>query len=281
MLTPHLLVMTATPIPRSLALTVYGDLAVSVLDEMPPGRTPVTTRATREMDDARAAVRSTLERGERAFVVYPVIDGSIALDAAAAAAGFEEWRALLGGGGDDVALLHGRMDAKTREGTMARFAKGDAKVLVSTTVVEVGVDVPMATLIVIVNAERFGLAQLHQLRGRVGRSSRASECILIVGDAAGQDARRRIEVLTETTDGFRIAEEDLALRGPGDVVGTRQSGLPSLAFSDLVRHAPLIELSRELADRVVAADPRLEAHPSLKQLVLERYAARLALTAAG
>jgi ATP-dependent DNA helicase RecG len=279
-LSPHLLVMTATPIPRSLALTVYGDLAVSVLDEMPPGRVPIQTRATRDQEAGPAAIAETLARGERAFVVYPLIDDSEKVDLAAATSGFEELRARFGEG---VALLHGRMSSVEREQTMARFARGAATVLVSTTVVEVGVDVPEATLMVIQNAERFGLAQLHQLRGRVGRSARPSRCLLVVGDAGGEDAMRRVRVLTETNDGFRIAEEDLALRGPGDILGTRQAGLPSLAFSDLVRHAPLIELSRAIADDIVAEDPRLERpeHTGLRELVMERYAARLALTAAG
>jgi ATP-dependent DNA helicase RecG len=282
-LSPHLLVMTATPIPRSLALTVYGDLAVSVLDDLPPGRTPVTTTATRDREAVNEAILETLAKGERVFVVYPLIDENEKLDLAAASSGFEDLRARFGEDGAHVALLHGRMTPKEREDTMARFARGDVRVLVSTTVVEVGVDVPEATLMVVENAERFGLAQLHQLRGRVGRSHRPSRCILVVGSAGGEDAMRRVDILTKTNDGFRIAEEDLAIRGPGDVLGTRQAGLPSLAFSDLVRHAPLIELSRNLATRLVDEDPDLRGpeNRGLRKLVLERYAARLALTAAG
>ena len=290
-LAPHLLVMTATPIPRSLALTVYGDLAVSVLDEMPPGRTPVKTEATRDVTRVYAAVADVLARGERAFVVYPLIDESEKIDLAAASAGYQELRAVLASSPagaahvDAVALLHGRMKAAEREKTMAAFARGDVKVLVSTTVVEVGVDVPEATLMAVMNAERFGLAQLHQLRGRVGRSARPSRCILVVAGGGGfmEDAMRRVHILTTTNDGFRIAEEDLAMRGPGDVLGTRQSGVPSLAFSDLVKNAPLIELTRALADRLVDGDPLLQKpeHAGLRKLVLERYAARLALTAAG
>lgn len=279
-LAPHLLVMTATPIPRSLALTVYGDLAVSVLDELPPGRTPVETSATGDRETAIAAVAEVTARGERAFVVYPLIEESDTSDLAAATQGFEDLRDRFG---ERVALLHGRMSTSEREQTMAHFVRGTVDVLVSTTVIEVGVDVPEATLMVVENAERFGLAQLHQLRGRVGRSHRKSRCILVVGSAGGEDALARVRILTETSDGFRIAEEDLALRGPGDVLGTRQAGLPSLAFSDLVRHAPLIELSRRLADEVVANDPQLERreHAGLRQLVLERYAMRLSLTVAG
>ena len=277
---PHLLVMTATPIPRSLALTVYGDLAVSVLDELPPGRTPIATRVIADPGVIHEELRATLQRGEQAFVVYPIIDESEKLDNAAATAGFEELRQVFG---DEVALVHGRLDAPARDHAMGRFVRGEARVLVSTTVIEVGVDVPNATLMVVVDAERFGLAPLHQLRGRVGRSARPSHCLLVAGRGAGPDARRRLDVLARTQDGFVIAEEDLAIRGPGDVLGTRQSGLPSLAFSDLVRHAPLIEKARALAEEIVAHDPGLSQpeHQGLRRLVFERYAARLALTAAG
>jgi ATP-dependent DNA helicase RecG len=279
-LTPHLLVMTATPIPRSLALTVYGDLTVSVLDELPPGRTPVRTEAIADLGRAHDAIAATLAKNERAFVVYPLIDENEDLDLEAATSGFEDLVKRFGA--HDVALLHGRMDAAAREQAMARFAAGEVHVLVSTTVIEVGVDVPEATLMTIVNAERFGLSQLHQLRGRVGRSHRPSSCLLVVGNS-GQVSDRRIAILEDSNDGFRIAEEDLAIRGPGDVLGTRQSGLPSLAFSDFVRHAPLIELSRTLADALVQADPQLARpeHHDLRLLVVERYAERLALTGAG
>ena len=284
-LMPHLLVMTATPIPRSLALTVYGDLSVSVLDELPPGRSPVATHATHDFREAHRAIKAVLARGERAFVVYPLIDAqaddqkAAAGDLAAATTGHQDLRELFG---EVTALLHGKLPVKERDATMARFQSGAVQVLVATTVVEVGVDVPEATLMVIMNAERFGLAQLHQLRGRVGRSTRKSECLLVVGGGS-DEAMRRIAVMQETNDGFRIAEEDLRLRGAGDVLGTRQSGLPSLAFADFVRHAPLIELSRALADELVDGDPSL-AHPDhagLRVLVHERYAARLALASAG
>jgi ATP-dependent DNA helicase RecG len=278
-LTPHLLVMTATPIPRSLALTVYGDLAVSVLDELPPGRTPVVTEAVRDVARAFDEIGDAIARGERAFVVYPLIDESEKMDLAAATAGFDQLHANFG---DTVALLHGRMKPKDREAVMAKFARGDVSVLVSTTVIEVGVDVPEATLMVIMNAERFGLAQLHQLRGRVGRSARKSRCLLIVAGGS-EDAMRRVRVLVESNDGFRIAEEDLQIRGPGDILGTRQAGVPSLAFADLVHNAPMIEETRKLADDVVARDPQLSSaeNTGLRRLVLERYAARLALTSAG
>jgi ATP-dependent DNA helicase RecG len=278
-LTPHLLVMTATPIPRSLTLTVYGDLSVSILDELPPGRTPVATRVVADLGMAVEQMQQTLARDERVFVVFPLIEESEKLDVQAATAGFEDLRHSFG---DDVLLLHGRMSPADKDAAMGAFSRGEKRILVSTTVVEVGVDVPQATLMVIVNAERFGLAQLHQLRGRVGRSARPSTCLLVGGDA-GQEALERLRTLEETNDGFRIAEKDLELRGPGELLGTRQSGVPLLAFADLVRHAALIEQARRLADDVVTRDPELAQpeHAGLRRLVLERYARRLALTAAG
>jgi ATP-dependent DNA helicase RecG len=288
-LTPHLLVMTATPIPRSLTLTVYGDLAVSILDELPPGRTPIITKLVRDLHSAIPLMRETLARDERAFVVYPLIEESEKLDVAAATAGavdlareFRRPQAAPGGDYDDVVLLHGKMSPGEKEAAMTAFSRGDKRVLVSTTVIEVGVDVPQATLMIIVNAERFGLAQLHQLRGRVGRGGLASTCLLVSADASPHGLER-LKTLEATTDGFVIAEKDLELRGPGDVLGTRQSGLPTLAFSDLAKHAPLIEVARGLADDVVAADPTLSspANRGVRRLVWERYADRLALTAAG
>ncbi len=278
--TPHLLVMTATPIPRSLTLTVYGDLAVSILDELPPGRTPIFTRITPDMHAAVGVMKGTLARNERVFVVYPLIEESEKLDVMAATDGAADLGREFGEA--DVVLLHGKMSATDKEAAMTSFARGDKRVLVSTTVIEVGVDVPQATLMVIVNAERFGLAQLHQLRGRVGRGAAKSTCLLVPG-GAGRDALERLRTLEATNDGFVIAEKDLELRGPGDVLGTRQSGLPTLAFSDLAKHAALIELARELADTIVAADPQLTRpeHAGLRRLVWERYAERLALTAAG
>ncbi len=283
-LTPHLLVMTATPIPRSLTLTVYGDLSVSILDELPPGRTPIKTHITPDMHAAVDVIRQTLSRDERAFVVYPLIDESEKLDVMAASAGFEDLRKtfLRDDGVEDVILLHGKMPTADKDAAMTAFSRGDKRVLVSTTVIEVGVDVPQASLMVIVNAERFGLAQLHQLRGRVGRGAAVSTCLLVPGDA-GHDALERLRTLEETTDGFRIAEKDLELRGAGDVLGTRQSGLPTLAFSDFFKHAKLIEVARGYAEDVVGRDPKLQLpeHVGLRRLVRERYADRLMLTSAG
>jgi ATP-dependent DNA helicase RecG len=242
---PDVLVMTATPIPRSLALTVYGDLDVSVLDELPPGRLPVVTEmvAARHRREVYARLREELLAGDgRAYVVLPRIEAG---DAAAVASlegqGEEvrEWLAPL-----PTALLHGRLDAARRGEVVAAFAAGEVRVLVATTVVEVGVDVPAATRMLVESGERFGLAQLHQLRGRVGRGSRPSRCTVFHGRLS-PEARRRLEVLVETCDGFRIAEEDLAMRGPGDLLGTRQAGLPELRVADLVADGRWLARARE------------------------------------
>jgi ATP-dependent DNA helicase RecG len=283
-LIPHTLVMTATPIPRSLALTVYGDLAVSVLDELPPGRTPVETRVLHANGEEHAwvAVAELIARGERAYVVFPLIEESEKLDLADATRGFEDLSERFGT--ERVAILHGRIPAEEREMVMDRFSRGEVSVLVSTTVIEVGVDVPEATCMIVKNAERFGLSQLHQLRGRVGRSDKKSRCFLIVGDdGAGKDGYRRLKVMEESNDGFRIAEEDLAIRGPGDFLGTRQHGLPTFAFADITRHAKLIERARKLADDVLERDPELNEpeHEDLRRLVFERFAERLALAGVG
>lgn len=283
-LTPHLLVMTATPIPRSLALTIHGDLAVSVIDELPPGRTPVKTRVLVGNDDEKAWVEvgAALDRGERAYVVYPLIEESEKMDLLDATRGYEDLAERFGK--DRVGLLHGRMSADDKERVMGAFARGELSVLVSTTVIEVGVDVPEATCMVVMHAERFGLSQLHQLRGRVGRSERLSRCFLVVGaDGAGRDARRRLQVLEDSNDGFRIAEEDLAIRGPGDFLGTRQSGLPTLLFSDFSKHARLIEVARALATELLDEDPLLARpeHEGLRVLVERRFKDRLVLTGAG
>jgi len=279
---PHLLAMTATPIPRSLALTLYGDLSVSVLDELPPGRTPVTTRVLFEgqLERAMQAIEHARARGERTYVVYPLIEESEKLDLADATRGFDDIRARFGD--ESTALVHGRMPTEERERAMARFVRGEVSILVSTTVIEVGVDVREATLMIVRHAERFGLSQLHQLRGRVGRSDKPSTCLLIVGDdGAGRDAAKRLAIMEESTDGFRIAEEDLAIRGPGDFLGTRQSGLPAFAFTDLAAHAALIARAKEIATRFVVDDPALTRHEELRALVFERFRDRLTFTESG
>jgi ATP-dependent DNA helicase RecG len=256
------LVMTATPIPRTLALTAYGELDVSVVDERPPGRTPIRT-FHRPASDRRAIVeevRRALAQGRQAYVVYPLVEESEKLeDVKAATQMAEEWRAAL----PEVAvgLLHGRLKGHEKEQVMSTFHRREVQVLVATTVIEVGVDVPNATVMVIEHAERFGLAQLHQLRGRVGRGAGASTCVLVTHGRLSDEARARVEVLTRSDDGFAIAEKDLALRGPGDFFGTRQSGLPRLRVGDLLRDGDLMALARAEAFRYVAQTPAGAAGP--------------------
>ena len=247
------LVMTATPIPRTLALTAYGDLDVSVVDEKPPGRTPIRTvvRPASARREVIRLVRGEVEAGRQAYVVYPLVEESEKLeDVRAATEAAEEWRAALPGA--SVGLLHGRMRSAEKEETMAAFAAGALQVLVATTVIEVGVDVPNATVMVIEHAERFGLAQLHQLRGRVGRGPGASICVLLAHGRLSEVARARVDVMAATEDGFLIAEKDLAIRGPGDFFGTRQWGMPSFRVAHLVRDRDLLEPARREAFRLVA-----------------------------
>ena len=264
---PHVLVMTATPIPRTLALTLAGDLDVSVIDELPPGRTPVATDVLREGEGARVveAMRATLARGEQVYVVYPLVEESEKIDLRAAtemsqriARAFPDAR---------VDLVHGRLDAAARAEAMARFERGETQILVSTTVIEVGVDVPNATLMVVEHAERFGLAQLHQLRGRVGRGERPGTCLLVARGATA-DSEARLRALLETADGFAIAEADLRIRGPGEFLGTRQHGrLPDLRFADLVRDARLLPVASEAALETVRQDPGLARDAALLRAV--------------
>jgi ATP-dependent DNA helicase RecG len=245
---PDVLVMTATPIPRTLALTTFGDLDVSVMHDLPPGRQPIATMAKPESrrDEVYGIVRRQLELGRQAYVIYPLVEGSERVDLRAAtemadhlqAEVFQEYK---------VALLHGRLKADEKDRVMAAFARGDVHMLVATTVVEVGVDVPNATVMVVEHAERFGLSQLHQLRGRVGRGSGPSTCVLLYQPPLGDAGKARLDALVETTDGFVIAERDLALRGPGDFFGTRQSGLPTLRAGDLLRDHTLMEDARREA----------------------------------
>jgi ATP-dependent DNA helicase RecG len=260
---PHLLVMTATPIPRTLALTAYGDLDVTVIDELPPGREPPTTtvisgRRARERVYTRVKAR-VAEAGARAFVVCPLVEPSEEdegrIDWADATSVCAELATRLSPA--CVGLVHGRMASSERDDVMGRFRAGELAVLVATTVIEVGVDVPEAVLMVIEDADRFGLAQLHQLRGRIGRGGGASHCVLLTRGRSTADGTKRLEVMASTTDGFRIAEEDLQLRGPGELLGVRQAGLPRLRFGDLRAHAELLLLARQEADAVLAVDPDL------------------------
>ena len=247
---PDILVMTATPIPRSLALTLYGDLDVSVINQLPPGRKPITTTWCGEKERGKAyrAIRQTVDSGRQVYIVYPLVEESEKTDLRAAVAMAEH---LKNNVFSDcrVGLLHGRMKSAEKEETMRAFAGGDIQILVATTVIEVGVDVPNATLMVIEHAERFGLAQLHQLRGRVGRGEAQSQCVLIGNAGAGTDVRRRMEIMCETNDGFRIAQTDMELRGPGEIFGTRQSGIPAFRFADIIRDIRALEIAVDEAGR--------------------------------
>jgi ATP-dependent DNA helicase RecG len=250
---PDVLVMTATPIPRTLALTLYGDLDLSVLDELPPGRTPIATHCVADDQSPKVwdFVRKQVAAGHQAYVVYPVIAENEESELKAA---IKMYRELSGNIFADlkVGLLHGRLDADLKEQVMRGFQRGELQILVATTVIEVGVDVPNATVMVIEHAERFGLAQLHQLRGRIGRGGAKSYCILMTGGKVSEDAQRRLEAMARTNDGFQIAELDLELRGPGEFFGTRQAGIPSFRVANLIRDAKLLEAAKREAAAVIA-----------------------------
>ena len=252
------LVMTATPIPRTLTLTAYGDMDVSKLDEKPPGRKPVDTRALPldRLDEIVEGLPRALARGAQVYWVCPLVEESDEVDAAAAEERYKHLHSLFG---DFVGLVHGRMKASDKDAVMARFAAGEIRVLVATTVIEVGVNVPSATVMIIEHAERFGLAQLHQLRGRVGRGSDKSSCLLLYQTPLGETAEARIKIMRETEDGFRIAEEDLRLRGAGELLGTRQSGLPSFRIADIETQKELLAAAHDDARMIVDRDPELES----------------------
>lgn len=266
-LEPHVLALTATPIPRTLALTFYGDLSISTIRQLPPGRQPIRTeiRDRSALPRIEAFLASEAAEGRQSFVVVPLVAESEALTVASAEAEVERLRGALPA--LRIGLVHGQQRADARDLTMQAFATGELDVLVATTVIEVGIDVPNASVMLIEDAERFGLAQLHQLRGRVGRGSHRSFCILL-SDASDELARRRLEVVAGSSDGFEIAEADLTLRGAGNLLGTRQSGLPPLRVASLFepRHVALAERARELADRLVADDPALAGRPALDRL---------------
>jgi ATP-dependent DNA helicase RecG len=251
------LVMTATPIPRTLVLTYFGDMDVSVLREKPAGRQPIETRALPldRIGDVVTRLEGAVAKGTRAYWVCPLVEESELIDVAAAQERFQTLRQFFG---NKVGLLHGKMKGKDKDDTMSAFARGDIQILVATTVIEVGVDVPEATIIVIEHAERFGLAQLHQLRGRVGRGKGKSACLLLYKTPLGETAKARIEIMRETEDGFRIAEEDLRLRGEGEVLGTKQSGTPGFRLARLEVHGALLTLARQEAQMIMNDNPRLE-----------------------
>jgi ATP-dependent DNA helicase RecG len=282
-LRPHYLVMTATPIPRTLALTVFGDLDVSVIDELPPGRRPIATQWIRPKDVGRMyeEVRRQLQAGRQAYVVCPLVEETDSSDLKAATEEAERLRtAVFPEFG--VSLLHGRMSAEEKQQVMEEFRSLKSQVLVSTIVIEVGIDVPNATTMIIEHAERFGLAQLHQLRGRIGRGRHESTCYL-VANAAGEIAERRLAVMAATNDGFRIAEEDLRLRGPGEFFGTRQHGLPELRIGNLVEDYDLLQLAREEAAALARTDPDLahSNHAAIRHALMSRYGKTMELVEVG
>lgn len=259
-LPPHVLVMTATPIPRTLALTFYGDLDISVIDEMPPGRKPVQT--SHRFESSRLKVfqfmADEIAKGRQIYVVYPLIKESETMDYQNLMDGYESITRKFPVPNYRVSIVHGQLKADVKEYEMQQFVKGITNIMVATTVIEVGVNVPNASVMIIESAEKFGLSQLHQLRGRVGRGSDQSHCILMTGYKLGQDAKTRLETMCETNDGFKIAEVDLRLRGPGDIMGTQQSGLLNLKLSDLSRDAQIVQLARDKARELLEMDPAFE-----------------------
>jgi ATP-dependent DNA helicase RecG len=267
---PDVLVITATPIPRTVTMTVYGDLDVSVLDEMPRHRGKVITliRDGSKLGEVIAFMRTQLESGRQVYIVYPLVEESDKIDIKAAAAEYESWRERLHP--YRCELIHGRVPAPEKQEIMERFRRGEIQALVATTVIEVGVDVPNATVMLIENAERFGLAQLHQLRGRIGRGEHKSYCILLTTEQT-QDGLAKLRVLEKTSNGFEIAEADWELRGPGDLLGTAQSGLPTLKIGDLKRDAHLMRRARAAAIAIFERDPRLESpeNQRFRRLIVE------------
>lgn len=256
-LEPHLLMMSATPIPRTLAMTLFADLDVSTIDELPPGRTPIVTKvfSDHKREGVIRTIAAEVAQGKQVYWVCPLIEESEKLDLQNATATHEQLSAALPG--HSVGLLHGRMNATDKAAVMAQFTAGDMKVLVSTTVIEVGVDVPNASLMVIEHAERFGLSQLHQLRGRVGRGSVASVCVLLYTSPLSDTGKSRLKAMAETNDGFEIARRDLEIRGPGEFLGARQSGAPLLRFADLTLDEPLVHVARQAATRLLASEPHV------------------------
>ena len=273
-LPPHVLVMTATPIPRTLAMTAYGDLDYSVMNELPPGRQPVQT--VHRLDDQRSRVmefiRSELEKGRQAYVIFPLIEESEKVDYESLMQGYENVKAYFPEPRYRISMVHGRQTPEVKDANMQRFVQADTQIMVSTTVIEVGVNVPNASVMVIESAEKFGLSQLHQLRGRVGRGAEKSYCILMTGPKLSNDARERIKIMCATNSGFEIAEKDLELRGPGEIEGTRQSGSLNFRLADLVKDKTVLDAAKNFAEQLVDKDPELESadHVRLKQYLLSQ-----------
>lgn len=268
---PDILIMTATPIPRTLALTLYGDLDISIIDELPSGRKPVVTRMlfSSQKDEVYSRIENEISKGRQAYIVYPLIEESEKIDLKSAIDGAEALKKKFPD--RKIDLVHGKIDRDERESIMNRFKSGNIDILVATTVIEVGIDVPNASLMLIVHAERFGLAQLHQLRGRIGRGDYNSYCLLLAYPPFSEDAKRRLQVMQLTGDGFRIAEEDLAIRGPGEFFGTKQSGIPNLKIADIIRDIGILEIARREAFDLADADPELKLYPLLKETLERRW----------
>ena len=266
---PHVLVMTATPIPRTLAMTLYGDLDVSVIDELPPGRKPIVTRHVYDtrMSSLYDGIRQQIRQGRQVYIVFPLIEESEKMDLQNLEAGFESLRQIFPE--FRMSKVHGRIKPKEKEEEMQRFVSGETQILVATTVIEVGVNVPNASVMVILEAQRFGLSQLHQLRGRVGRGADQSYCILVTKTALAEETRKRIDIMCDTNDGFRIAEADLKLRGPGDLEGTQQSGMAfDLKIADIARDGQIVQMARDEAQRIIEDDPLCEK--TVNQLLWNR-----------
>lgn len=257
---PHVLIMTATPIPRTLAMTFYGDLDVSVIDELPPGRKPITTLHKKDANRLRVFgfIREEIAKGRQVYIVYPLIHESETLDFNNLMDGYEAISRAFPRPAYQVSIVHGKMKPEDKEFEMNRFAKGETQIMVATTVIEVGVNVPNASVMIIESAERFGLSQLHQLRGRVGRGAEKSYCILMTGDKISEDTKKRVNTMVRTNDGFEISEVDLQLRGPGDLLGTQQSGLLDLKIANLSKDGQVVSLAREAAKEILTEDPLLE-----------------------
>lgn len=270
---PHVLVMTATPIPRTLAMSVHGDLDVSVIDELPPGRKPIQTvyKSERRRLEVIGFLKKEIAKGRQVYIVYPLIEESAKLDYKNLMEGFDHVQQMFPRPDYEVAIVHGRMKPEEKEMEMNRFASGICQILVATTVIEVGVNVPNASVMLIESAERFGLSQLHQLRGRVGRGAEQSFCILMSGEKLSKEAKARIDTMVRTQDGFEIAEEDLRLRGPGDLLGTQQSGQLALKLGSLIYDGPIVQLAREKAIALLQHDPDLHKFPEIILAFKERY----------
>jgi ATP-dependent DNA helicase RecG len=262
---PHVLVMTATPIPRTLALTAYGDLDYSVIDELPPGRQPINTlhRSESARPQVMDFVKEEIAKGRQAYIVYPLIEESSKMDYENLMKGFEEVKSFFPEPKYWISMVHGKQAAEQKETNMQRFVKADTQIMVSTTVIEVGVNVPNASVMVIESAEKFGLSQLHQLRGRVGRGAEKSFCILLTGPKVSNDARERLNIMVATNDGFKIAEKDLEIRGPGDIEGTKQSGLLNFKLANIVQDKIILEAARSAAEYILESDPDLNTDENL------------------